>query len=108
MVLKHVQKSENPEGWGRLHHETGRTHYFHGRFLSDANTYLAEAVAAYTKALDTLIGFPTHHLAVLQDAIRVYLALGNLAKVKECREQGLAVFRQLFKRRFYHRRPNST
>ena len=93
--LRHVQPSQNPEGWGLLHYETGRAHYFHGRFLPNSHIYLAQAASAYKTALTTLTDFPQSHLAVLQDAIRAYLGLANLEKVKACREQGLEVFRQL-------------
>ena len=56
--LNCVQKSESSEGWGQLHHTTGRAHYFHGRFRPDAKLYLKEAVTAYKAALTTLTAFP--------------------------------------------------
>ncbi|MGB3789787.1 MAG: CHAT domain-containing tetratricopeptide repeat protein [Phormidesmis sp.] len=93
--LKHVSKDQNPEGWGLLHYELGRAHYFYARFLPKADLYVAQATSAYQTALITLKAFPPRHLAVLQDAIRAYLGLGNLLMVKDCRKEGLAIFQQL-------------
>jgi CHAT domain-containing protein/Flp pilus assembly protein TadD len=93
--LNHVQESKNPEGWGRLHYSTGRAHYFHSRFHSPADIYLAQAASSYQTALTALTAFPSSHLEVLQDAIRAYLGLNQPAMAQEFREQGLEVFRQL-------------
>ncbi len=94
--LKHVQESENLEGWGELYRQKGRAHYFHGRFRPDAQHYLEESINAYKEALTALPAFPTSHLAVLQDAIRAYLGLSTKpAKASEYRRQGLEVFHQL-------------
>lgn len=93
--LSHVQKSENPEGWGQLYRYKGRAHYFHGRFLPNAKRYLREAVAAYEVALTTLTAFPSNHLEVIQDAIRAHLGLNQPEKTSKYRQQGLEVFNQL-------------
>jgi CHAT domain-containing protein/Flp pilus assembly protein TadD len=93
--LRHVQQSKNPEGWGLLHHQTGRAHYFHSHFHPSPNVYRLQAISAYNTALATLTAFPTSHLAVLQDAICAHLSLGDLEQVRTCREQGLEIFRQI-------------
>ncbi len=93
--LRHVHKDKDPEGWGLLHHEKGRAHYFHSRSLANASIYLAQATDAYGKALATLTAFPTRHLAVCQDAIRAYLGLNKAEIANQYREEGLQLFRQL-------------
>ncbi len=93
--LNHVLKDKNPEGWGLLHYETGRAHYFHGRFLPQSHIYLSQAASSYQSALTTLTTFPARHLKVLAAAIRAYLGLGNLELVEQYREQGLEVLRKL-------------
>ncbi|MEM8504813.1 MAG: CHAT domain-containing tetratricopeptide repeat protein [Cyanobacteria bacterium P01_D01_bin.1] len=93
--LVYVKQESNPEGYGLLYYELGRAHYFQGRFLPDADDYLTQAVSAYQTALAALTAFPSHRLKALQNAIRAYLGLGDLAMVKDCREQGLAIFQQL-------------
>ena len=95
--LKWVTAAEQPEGWGILHHDTGRAHYQFHRFSQNRSAFWA-AVEEYKLALTTLTAFPKAHLKVLQDLIRVYNALGDTAAAKVCRQEGLGILRELFNR----------
>ncbi len=95
VALRHVNRVNNPEGWGLLHHRLGLAHYYSGRSDAQANLYFAKSVWAYEAALTALIAFPESYLSVLESAIRTCLGLHNLTLVREYRQQGLEVFNQL-------------
>ncbi|WP_448600071.1 CHAT domain-containing protein, partial [Thermoleptolyngbya sp.] len=97
--LKYVQREANPEGWGLLHWETGRAHYFHGRFRPDARRYFQQALQEYRMALEVLTPerFPERHLEVIQDGIRALLGLGETAAAQQWRMQGLTVLQDLYR-----------
>ena len=96
--LKYCHQDTHPEGWGKLHREIGNAHYFRGHNDSRPHGYWHKAVKSYNEALKTLTeeDFPQLHLEVVQDLIRVLLALGETAAAKQWRQDGLEVFAKLF------------
>lgn len=95
--LQYVAQSANPQGWGLLHWEIGKTHFFHSQFTDQARHHYWQAVTEYNLAFTTLTteAFPEDHLRVLQSAVRAYLRLGDVNQATILREQGLAVFRDM-------------
>jgi CHAT domain-containing protein/Flp pilus assembly protein TadD len=96
--LKYCHQHTHPEGWGQLHRAIGNAHYFRGRKDSRPRSYWHKAVNSYNEALKTLTeaDFPELHLEVVQNLIRVLLALGETATAKQWRRHGLEVFTKLF------------
>jgi tetratricopeptide (TPR) repeat protein len=96
--LKHCLQDTHPEGWGLLHLETGKAHYFQGKGKRNYRDYWHQAVGEYHQALITLTpeAFPELHLEVVRDLMRVLFGLGKDTEAKQWRRKGLDVFRQLF------------
>ncbi len=108
-------------GWGKLHHHIGSAHYKQGninyysshqsgeeqrRFFPPnspqtekltVSQYLKKAHQSYRQALLTLTkdDYPEEHLEVLQDLIKVHLALGQTEKAEQLRIQGFDILRSL-------------
>ncbi len=95
--LKYCHQDTHPEGWGLLHHYIGRAHYFRGRYDIRRRSYCQKAFASYNNALKTLTetAFPQRHIEVLQDLIKVLLALGEPEQAAEMRRRGSEVLRRL-------------
>ncbi|WP_414586481.1 CHAT domain-containing protein [Scytonema sp. PCC 10023] len=95
--LKYCHQDTHPEGWGQLHRAIGNAHYFRGRKDSRPRSYWHKAVNSYNEALKTLTeaDFPQLHLEVLQDLIRVLLALEETAKASELQRRGTDLLRRL-------------
>ncbi|HAZ47673.1 MAG TPA: hypothetical protein DCZ55_25240 [Cyanobacteria bacterium UBA11371] len=83
--LKYIQPTTQPEGWGQLHRAKGSTYYDQGRWALYPHEYWRKAISEYEIALNTLTpsASPLGHLQVLQDLIRTYLSLGQIAKAQE-------------------------
>jgi CHAT domain-containing protein/tetratricopeptide (TPR) repeat protein len=98
--LNYCHQDTHPEGWGMLHCAIGRANYYQGRRVSYPHSYYHKAVQEYNEALQTLTetDYPELHLEVLQDLIRVQLALGETAKVDELQRRGTDVLRRLLEK----------
>ena len=103
---KAICRDKHPLGWGKLHHAIGYLYYWQGKnyydsyYSSDqtdteeqltAAQYCHKALDSYHKALSTLTedNYPEEHLEVLQDLIKVQLALGQTETAEQLRLQGL-------------------
>jgi tetratricopeptide (TPR) repeat protein len=95
--LKYCQQDTHPEGWGKLHNQIGKAHYFQGVGTRDYRQYWLKAEAEYKQALITLTPetFPELHLQVLKDLIRVLFGVKKHNEAKQYRRQALEVFRNL-------------
>jgi len=95
--LNYCQQDTHPEGWGLLHYCIGQVHYFLGRYDIRRRSYCQKAFESYNNALKTLTetAFPQPHLEVLQDLIKVLLALGEPEQAAEMRRRGSEVLRRL-------------
>ena len=102
---KAICRDTHPLGWGQLHHAIGQAHYWSGESNYDSSDqmdvgkhlkaaqYWHKAVNSYHQALSTLTedDYPEEHLEVLQDLIKVYLALGQTETAEKLRLKGLEV-----------------
>jgi tetratricopeptide (TPR) repeat protein len=98
--LKHCLQDTHPEGWGLLHRQIGKAHYFQGKEKPNYREYWHKAVAEYKLSLITLTpeAYSEFHLQVLQDLLRVLWGLGKETEAKEWRRKGLDVFGKLLNR----------
>jgi tetratricopeptide (TPR) repeat protein len=97
--LSHLQSSTHPEGWGLLHQGLGGIHYRKGlnnndKFPLSPRIYYNKALAAFQIAETTLPAFPELHLELIQDFVKVYLALDNSEAANSYREKGLKILLQ--------------
>ncbi|NEQ69757.1 MAG: CHAT domain-containing protein [Symploca sp. SIO2D2] len=101
---KAICRDTHPEGWGILHHEIGKAHYFRGQEDVNASSFWRKAKDSYKEALKTLKPpeFEELHLEVLQDLIRVLRELHdielNSRDIEEARElnrQGADLLRKM-------------
>ncbi|NES24536.1 MAG: CHAT domain-containing protein, partial [Symploca sp. SIO3E6] len=94
---KAICRDTHPEGWGFLHHQIGRAHYFRGREDINASSFWRKAEASYKRALQTLNPpeFEELHLEVLQDLIRVLLELRDIEKAQQLQRQGADLLRKM-------------
>ena len=92
-----IKKDTHPLGWGKLHHELGKTHYFKGCLYSHSFDYWYKAVASYDRALETLTeaDYPEAHLEVLQDFIKVQLGFGRTEEADRLKLKGLEILKNL-------------
>ncbi|NEO86135.1 MAG: tetratricopeptide repeat protein [Spirulina sp. SIO3F2] len=95
--LKYCPQATHPLGWGYLMHWMGKRHYDHGKTQPNRETYNLDALNCYTSALQTLTpqNHPTEHLQLLQDLIKVHLALGNRDTAQDHQLAGLEILKQL-------------
>ncbi|MGK7882262.1 MAG: tetratricopeptide repeat protein, partial [Crocosphaera sp.] len=86
---KHIYQDSHPEGWGYLHHKIGVAQYEHQEYDNAINNYHC--------ALETLTveQFPELRLGVIQDLVKVYLAVGDKGKADDYLLQGLKLLNQL-------------
>ncbi|MDJ0579531.1 CHAT domain-containing protein, partial [Crocosphaera sp.] len=86
---KHIYQDSHPEGWGYLHHKIGVAQYKHQEYDN--------AINSYNFALETLTleQFPELRLEVIQDLVKVYLAVGDKDKADDYLFQGLNLLNQL-------------
>ncbi|MEQ9623550.1 tetratricopeptide repeat protein [Coleofasciculus chthonoplastes] len=94
---KTIRRDTHPEGWGVLHHQTGRAHYFQGQQSAKPYSFWRKAETSYKTALQTLKPpeFEELHLEVLQDLIRVLLNLGEIEEARELQRRGADLLKRL-------------
>ncbi|MEQ9371301.1 MAG: tetratricopeptide repeat protein [Coleofasciculus chthonoplastes F3-SA18-01] len=94
---KAIRRDTHPEGWGVLHHQTGRVHYFKGQQSAKPYSFWRKAKTSYKTALQTLKPpeFEELHLEVLQDLIRVLLNIGEIEEARELQRQGADLLQRL-------------
>jgi len=101
---KAICRDTHPEGWGILHYEIGRTHYFRGRKDVNPSSFWRKAKDSYKRALQTLKlpEFEELHLEVLQDLIRVLRELHDIEldsrdieEARELQRQGADLLRKM-------------
>jgi CHAT domain-containing protein len=94
---KAIDRHTHPEGWGYLHYQIGRAHYFRGRKDIHPSPFWRKAEMSYKTALQTLNPpeFEQLHLDVLQDLIRVLLDLGETEAARELQRQGADLLRRM-------------
>ena len=95
--LNYCPQDTHPEGWGRLHQAIGNAHYQEGKYQQNYRDYWQKAVTEYHQALITLTPdtYPEWHLEVLQNLIRILLALSQDTAAQEWQNRGLTVFQTL-------------
>ena len=88
--LKHCSQSADPQGWGILHQCMGNALYCQGCGKPNNRDYWLQALDEYNEAIKTLTAqaFPARHLELLQDLIKVYLALGDKKIALALRSEG--------------------
>ncbi|MBD2483077.1 tetratricopeptide repeat protein [Planktothrix sp. FACHB-1365] len=96
--LTYVKKDKQPEGWGLLHYEIGRGHYFEGRRQKvGASDYYVKAIKSYNTALTVLTvnNFLKSYLEVLRDYIKILLELGETERAEELQREATDGLRRL-------------
>jgi tetratricopeptide (TPR) repeat protein len=95
--LRHIDQESEPEGWGQLHLQIGRAHYFHGRSQPKPRPYFRSAVRRYQIALQTLTetSFKEGYLEVVQDLIKACLGLGRIAEAVGLQQRAAEVLEAL-------------
>ncbi|EAZ90264.1 Protein prenyltransferase, alpha subunit, partial [Crocosphaera chwakensis CCY0110] len=86
---KYIFKDTHPEGWGFLHHKIGVAQYKHQEYDNAINSYYC--------ALETLTveQFPQLRLEVIQDLVKVYLAVRDKDNADDYLLQGLNLLNEL-------------
>ncbi|MDJ0601453.1 MAG: tetratricopeptide repeat protein, partial [Crocosphaera sp.] len=86
---KHIYQDNHPEEWGFLHHKIGVAQYEHQEYDN--------AIESYYCALETLTveQFPELRLAVIQDLVKVYLAVGDEDNADNYLLEGLKILNEL-------------
>jgi tetratricopeptide (TPR) repeat protein len=98
---KAIRRDTHPEGWGYLHHQIGRAHYFRGWKDAYPSSFWRKAEMSYKTALQTLKPPPPEfeelRLDVLRDLIRVLLDLGETKQEQahELQRQGTDLLRRI-------------
>ena len=104
--LKYVLRKEQPEGWGKLHWDMGRAHYFAGRQARssgnlDAILYVnwqaSNPQDEYNLALETLTerDFPEKRLGVLRDYVRLLFDADATLQAESLLLEGSALLARL-------------
>ncbi|MEM8639135.1 MAG: tetratricopeptide repeat protein [Cyanobacteria bacterium P01_G01_bin.54] len=95
--LKYCPQETHPLGWGMLMHYMGKRHYIHSKHQPNRQKYNHQALHCYTQALQTLTpqDHPTEHLKLLQDLVKVHLALGDPDTAHHHQLAGLEILKQL-------------
>ncbi|WP_107667843.1 tetratricopeptide repeat protein [Cyanothece sp. BG0011] len=86
---KHIYQDSHPKGWGDLHYQIGLAQYKHQEHNNAINSYHC--------ALETLTveQFPELRLEVIQDLVKVYLAVRDKDNADDYLLQGLKLLNQL-------------
>jgi len=85
------------QGCGQIHRAKGKIHYKHGLQQSDPFPYWEKANRSYQEALGFLTAqfFTKERLEVIEDLIKVFLALGKIQEAEHLQREGLDLLNRL-------------
>lgn len=85
------------QGCGQLHRAKGKIHYEYGLRQENPFPYLEQADGSYQEALEFLTAqnFPEERLEVIEELIRVFLALRKIPEAEHLQREGLDLLNRL-------------
>jgi tetratricopeptide (TPR) repeat protein/CHAT domain-containing protein len=102
-AFQHIHSETQPEGWGILQLQIGRTYYDEGNNQllnyrsNNPHLYYGQALTSYHNALITLTReqFPQLRLETLIDTAKAHLAQKNPSAARDCQTEALTLWLEL-------------